>query len=166
MTSASLNKGLVLAVHPTSRGFGWVLFEGPLSAVDWGMASSKRGRNSRLVARFERLLTRYEPSVVVLEEFEGRRGRVDRIQRLCRSFVHLAACAGCETPVLRRALVQAVFVTAGAVTRYEIAQVIASRVPALAAKKPRKRAIWESESPRQSLFDAAALATAYFSLLQ
>ena len=164
MTAANSNKGLVLAVHPTARGFGWVLFESPLSIVDWGMASTSRQRNARLIARFERLLAKYEPSVVVFEEFEGRRPRVDRIQRLCRTLIHLAACAGCETPVYRRTVVQAVFVTAGAVSRYEIAEVIANRIPMLALKRPRRRRNWQNEDPRQSLFDAAALATTHFAL--
>jgi len=53
--------GLVLAVHPTSRGFGWVLFENPLAPVDWGLATVKAKRSARCLARFEKLLNRYEP---------------------------------------------------------------------------------------------------------
>jgi hypothetical protein len=157
-------KGLVLAVHPTSRGFGWVLFESPLSPIDWGNASAKKGRNARLSARFERLLNRYEPSALVLEEFEGRDGRAERIQQLCRQFIHLAACRGMETPVYRRNAIRTVFASVGASTRYEIAQVIAQQVDALSHRLPRKRKPWESEDPRQSLFDAAALAMTYFAV--
>ena len=157
-------KGLVLAVHPTTRGFGWVLFEGPLAPVDWGMASSPRASNAKLIARFERLLARYEPSVLVLEEFEGGT-RVDRIQRLCRSMIHLAACKGAETPVYRRNAVRTVFGSVGARTRYEIAQTIAQHIDALSHLKPRRRMrLWENPDRRQSLFDAAALALTYFAL--
>ncbi len=157
-------RGLVLAVHPTSRGFGWVLFESPLSPVDWGIASAKHGRNARLSARFERLLKRYEPAVLVLEEFEGRPGRVDRIQRLCRQLIHLAACKGMETPVYQRAVIRTVFASVGAGTRYEIAQVIAQQLDAFSHRMPRKRRVWENEDPQQSLFDAAALALTYFAV--
>lgn len=158
-------KGLVLAVHPTSRGFGWVLFESALSPVDWGIASAKEGRNEKLLRRFERLLNRYEPSVLVLEEFEGNSARrVDRIQRLCRAMVHVGACRGMDTPVYSRVLIQTVFSSVGARTRYEIAEVIRQQVDALSHRMPRKRKPWVSEDPRQSLFDAAALAMAYFAM--
>jgi hypothetical protein len=156
-------KGLVLAVHPTTRGFGWVLFESPLAPVDWGIASSKRASNARLAARFERLLKRYDPSVLVLEEFEGG-VRVDRIQRLCRSMIHLAACKGMDTPVYRRNAIRTVFASVGASTRYEIAQVIAQHLEAFSHKMPRRRRVWENPDPRQSLFDAAALALTYFAV--
>ena len=156
-------KGLVLAVHPTSRGFGWVLFEGPLAPVDWGIAGSKRANNARLVSRFERILKRYEPAVLVLEEFEGA-VRVDRIQRLCRSMIHLAACKGMDTPVYRRNAIHTVFASVGARTRQEIAQVIAQQVDAFSHLTPRRRRVWENPDPRRSLFDAAALALTYFAI--
>ena len=161
----AIQLGLVLAVHPTARGFGWALFESPMAPVDWGIASAKTGRNARLAARFERLLERYEPAVLVLEEFEGRAGRADRIQMLCRQFIHLAACKGMETPVYQRAVIRTVFASVGASTRFEIAQVIATTLDAFSHRLPRKRRPWESADPRQSLFDAAALAMTYFGLL-
>ncbi|HEX3810310.1 MAG TPA: hypothetical protein VHW02_11500 [Rhizomicrobium sp.] len=157
-------KGLVLAVHPTARGFGWVLFESPLSPIDWGMASAKQGRNARLISRFERLLRRYEPAVLVLEEFEHGARRIDRVQRLCRSIIHLAACAGMETPVFSRAVVRTCFSSVGAATRYDIAQLVAQHVEPFRLWLPKKRKAWESENPRQSLFDAAALAMTYFAI--
>ncbi len=163
--AATKQKGLVLAVHPTSRGFGWVLFEGPLAPVDWGLASAKKGRNARLMARFERLLKRYEPAVLVLEEFDGSiTKRVDRIQHLCRAMIHLAASKGLETPVYRRAVINTCFASIGAVTRFEVAQAIAQHIDAFSHRLPRKRRPWDREDPRQSLFDAAALALTYFAV--
>jgi hypothetical protein len=158
------HRGLVLAVHPTARGFGWVLFESPLSVVDWGMASAKQGRNARLAARFERLIGRYDPAILVLEAFEGHDGRADRIQRLCRLMLHLAASKGIEPIIYQRAVIRTVFANLGAKTRFEIAQVIAQHIDALSHRLPKKRKPWESEQPRQSLFDAAALAITYFAV--
>jgi len=157
--------GFILAVHPTSRGFGWALFESPLSVVDWGMAHAKQGRNEKLLRRFERLLSRYEPPVVVLEEFEGGAcRRADRIQLLCRNMVHLAACRGMETSVYRKSTVQAVFASVGASTRHEIALAIAQRIEAFSHRIPSDRKPWVAEDPRQSLFDAAALALTHFAV--
>ena len=162
MNAAAWNyKGLVLAVHPTARGFGWILFERPLSPVDWGIASAKKGRNSRLSARFERLLGRHEPAVLVLEEFDR---RAERIQMLCRQFVHLAAVRGMDTPIYRKNVIRTVFASIGATTRFEIAHVIAQHLDAFNHRMPKKRRPWESEDPRQSLFDAAALAITYFAV--
>ncbi|HWT99816.1 MAG TPA: hypothetical protein VN229_19430 [Terriglobales bacterium] len=157
-------KGLVLAVHPTAKGFGWVVFESPLSAVDWGIASAKQGRNARLQARFARLLERYEPSAVVLEAFEPPSLRAERIRHLCRSMLHLAACKGADTPVYPRSVIRTVFASVGAVTRFETAQVIARHIDAFSHRLPEKRKPWQGEDPRQSLFDAAALALTYFAV--
>jgi hypothetical protein len=164
MSTPLAYKGLVLAVHPSSRGFGWVLFESPLSAVDWGIASAKTGRNARLAKRFERLLKRYDPAVLVLEDFETGTSRSERVKMLCRQFVHLAAGNGMDTPVYRRSAVRTVFASVGASTRYEIAQVVAQHIEAMNHRMPRKRKPWQSEDPRQSLFDAAALAMTYFAV--
>lgn len=158
-------QGPVIAVHPTSRGFGWVVFEGREAPVDWGSASAKPRRNARLMARFERLLNRYTPSALVLEAFEGpTTRRVDRIQRLCRAMMHLAASRGMETPVYTREVVRTCFASVGAVTRYEIAQCIAQHIPVFRRRLPRERKPWMNEDSRQSLFDAAALAVTYFTV--
>jgi hypothetical protein len=158
------NKGLVLAVHPTSRGFGWVLFEGPLAPVDWGMSAAKKGRDGRLLNRFARLLDRYEPAVLVLEEFEGRVQRAAHIQQLCRFIIHLASSRGMDTPVFSRAAVQGCFATLGASNRFEIAQVIAEHIDAFSHRMPKPRSGGDGEDRRQALFDAAALALTYFAV--
>lgn len=163
MRDATIGKSLVLAVHPTSRGFGWVLFKGPLKPTDWGMASARKGRNAKLFKRFERILNRHKPQTLVLESFaEGGTARVDRIQDFCREIRHIGACMGIETRVYRRNTVQRTFASTGAVTRFEIAGVIAERIDALNHRLPPKRKRWMSQDPRQSLFDAAALAITYF----
>ena len=166
MSAALRDKGCVLAVHPTARGFGWVIFESPLSPIDWGNASAKTGRHAKLLARFERILKRYDPAILVIEQFEGSgAARADRIQDLCRSMVHLAACKGMETPIYSRAVIRTVFTSIGASTRYETAQAIAQRIDAFSHRMPRYRKPWLPEDPRQSLFDAAALALTYFAVM-
>lgn len=157
--------GLVLALHPTSRGFGWVLFESPLAPVDWGMASAKSGRNAKLLARFERLLNRYQPCVVVLEEYERETSqRRERIRLLCRSMQHLTLTRGIGVKVYRRSAVQACFGTIGAKTRYEIALAVAQHIEVFRKRLPPEPKVWIGEDARHALFDAAALAITYFAL--
>jgi hypothetical protein len=160
MTATPIDKGLVLAVHPTTRGFGWILFEGPLAPVDWGIAFGRKG-NERLVKRYQRLLSRYEPSVLVLEEFDSGNTRAERLNRL---MVHMAKCQNMEVQPFKRSAVQAVFGTVGARTRYEIAEVIRQQIAAFSHRMPRKRSLLVPKDPKQALFDAAAVATTYFAV--
>ncbi len=72
---------LVLAIHPTTTGFGWVVFEGPNAPVDWGIATAGSDKNESSLAKVERLLASFHPNVLVLEEFEG--GLTRRHTRIC-----------------------------------------------------------------------------------
>lgn len=136
--------------------------DGPLSPLDWGVASAKVGRNARLTARFERLIERYQPCALILEAFDGPvRPRSPRTQDLCRTMIHLAAIRGMETPVLPRHVVQDHFARFGARTRFETAQFIGQQIDALHPRLPRERRPWMPQDSRQALFDAAALAITY-----
>ena len=152
---------VVLAVHPTSKGFGWIVFRGSGTPIDWGLASAKSRRPARLEARFRRILERHEPALLVLEAFEDT-SRVDRIKAFCREIRHLAECRGTKVCVLSAYTVQEHFARSGGTTRYEIARAIANHLDALTHRLPPKRRAWMSQDPRRSLFDAAALAITYF----
>lgn len=167
MTSTSLDfphhPSLVLAVQPTSNGFGWVLFENTHTAVAWSLVHARAGRDGHLIKRFVRLLDRYAPVVLVLEAFEnGVSRRGPRIRDLCRAMVHEASVRRIETPIFDREAVQMVFAQCGASTRDEIARVIVAHTNAFGHRLPKPRKPWMSEDPRRSLFDAAALAITYF----
>jgi len=165
MKAAPALQGLVFAVHPYTRGFGWVLFESPLAPADWGIFEAKKDRYARCLARIEQILDRYEPSVLVLEQFDRRPARRGaRIKALCAAMLHLAANRGAETSVYNRAVIRTCFASVGARTRYEIAKVIALHVQALRRHLPPVRKAWQSEDSRQCLFDAAALAMTHFAV--
>jgi Holliday junction resolvasome RuvABC endonuclease subunit len=153
----------VLAVHPTSRGFGWVLFDGPFSPVDWGTASARPNRSARLLARFKRLVARYEPAVLVIEDFEQPSAkRSERVRDLCRSMLDLAAQSGVRSKIYPKHVVHAYFGGAPAATRHQIAEAIATQIDDFSHRLPKKRKPWDAEDPRQSLFDAAALAIVHY----
>lgn len=163
--NARHKQGLVLAVHPTSRGFGWVLFESPLVPVDWGLASLKAKRSARSLARFERLLDRYDPKVVVFEQFnEHPARRAKRIQELYRRMIALAGGRGIYTPIYSRETIRECFESSGARTRHDIALSIAEQIEVFRRRLPRERKRWDGEDVRQSLFDAVALALTYFAV--
>jgi Holliday junction resolvasome RuvABC endonuclease subunit len=158
-------QGLVLAVHPTSRGFGWVIFENALSPVDWGLATVKARRTTRSLARFERLLNRYEPVTVVFEQFSEKPAkRADRIRELCEEMIALASTRDIDTPIYDRDTIRHCFKATGARTRREVALSIAEQIEAFRHRLPRKRKRWNSEDVRQSLFDAVALVLTHFAV--
>lgn len=165
MSSASARRLLTIAIHPTARGFGWVAFEGPFTPFDWGTVEARRDKNRKCLERVERLFERLQPSTLVLEAFDKRNSvRTDRIARLCRAMVALAADHSMEVVIFTRRDIQVCFRPVGAATRQEIAEAIARHVPALQHHLPSKRRAWDSEHKRMPIFSAAALVLTHFRL--
>lgn len=155
---------LVLALQPSSRGLAYVLFEGSLSPVAWEIKDIRGpGRLSQTFQAAVDLIARYEPDVLVIEDklaspLEQLRTR-KRFQRMIGKYAQGRAL---DVYAYSRADVRACFADAGAITRREIAQVIAAQIHAFRRVPPR-RSWWKAEPRRLFLFDAAALAMTYFS---
>jgi Holliday junction resolvasome RuvABC endonuclease subunit len=163
MKPQAWSQGLIMAVHPYARGFGWVLFEKPRYLANWGIVEIKKDRNARCLARIDQILRRYEPSVIALEQFDGRPARRSaRVKDLCIGIAELAANRKVANPIYSRATVRACFSGNAKETRYAIAQIIAMQFPELRRYLPPSRRAWQSEDCRQCLFDAAALAVTHF----
>jgi len=161
-TAIALSSGLVLAVYPTARGFAWVIFESPQKPVAWSLVHARTGRGDHLVRRFARILDRYAPGTVVLEDFEKTSRRSARIRHLCQEMAHEAMIRGMETPVFDNDAVRMVFAKYGAMTRAAITRVIADMIEDFRHRMPRPQQTGNSEDVRQSLFDATALVLTYF----
>jgi hypothetical protein len=158
---------LVLAVHPNVRGLAYVLCEGPLAPVDWGMRRALGPqKNTFVLDHVRRLVDHWQPDLLIIEDCLGAGSRKrDRIRRLHRLIRNYAEGQALETSAFSRQDVRKCFDVVGAQTRYEIATAIAARVPAFSTRLPRQRTKpWENEDQRLMLFDAAALALTYFCL--
>lgn len=162
----SPDKGLVLAVHPTSHGFGWILFEGPLAPVTWSIASARGAhRDQRCVKRFKELLDRYQPYALILESYSARDSRRrDRIRNLAQIMRGLATSRDMDVLVYGREEIGAALTGDAGATRHAIAQAVAVRMPFLEPALPKPRKLWDSEHWRQPLFDAAALGITHYML--
>ena len=159
-----LHQNLVLSIYPTSRGYAFVLFEGPLSPYDWGVKEiRKKQKNERTLESIQELIERHRPEYLVIEDHteKGSR-RSSRIRRLYRMLIHLAESEQVEVFRYSQNAVRTCFESVGARTKYEIAKAIALQIPAFTHRLPRLRKIWMSEDPRQSLFDAAALGMVFY----
>ena len=157
---------LVAAIHLNSRGFGFVLFEGPLAPLDWGAAEA-RGKEKRetLLARVDALFARYQPNLIVLQDLSERgTHRPHRIRHLNEAIVEIAERYGFPVLFFSRAEVRQSFAYIGAVTKDTIAAAIAKHIPAFERFLPPPRKLWNSEDARMGIFDAAALALTFFQL--
>lgn len=154
----------VLSVYPTSRGLAFVIFEGSESPYDWGVTEVKGpNKNKRTLSLIKKLLVRYRPDVLVVEDTSAAGSRRSmRVRRLHRLIAHLAATEHVDLHRYTRSDIVSCFSTIGALTKHEIAQAIAKHIPAFVHRIPRPRKPWMSEDPRQSLFDAAALGITHF----
>ena len=158
-----------LAIFPSREGFGWTVFDGPVSPVDWGvsMAARKAGtpdeKNARVMKRVESLMKEYRPGAVALEAFEGAGTRRSmRIKRFCRSVVALAAVHGIQVRVIHRDQIARCFASSRAKTRHAVATVVASFLPEIRRRLPQKRRAWDTEFPDMALFNAAALLLVHY----
>jgi Holliday junction resolvasome RuvABC endonuclease subunit len=155
----------VLAIHPTSHGFGWIAFESVSAPYDWGQVDAKTDKNAICLRSVETLIARFQPEALVLEAFESRNSsRSDRIARLCRAIVCLADDRGVEPAIYTLGDVRACFAGVGAWTRDEIAAAVARHVELLRNWLPKRRKPWESEHRRLAVYSAAALAITHYRL--
>ena len=165
MTAARPRPPRTFAVHPTARGFGWVAFEGHLTPYDWGLVGTKADKNMTCLRKVDALIARFLPDTLVLEAFERHDSvRHDRITRLCRSIVSLAADRGVDVAIYTREQIRACFASVGAKSRHEIAQAVVRHVDALRNWLPQARKPWDSEHRRLAVFAAAALVLTHHQL--
>jgi hypothetical protein len=154
----------VLAIDPTTKGFAYVIFEGPEFLLEWGLSQARAdAKNAKCVRGIEKLLARYSPDVVILEDYEGAGShRRPRVRALIRSIEGLARRRGIRERSFSRRDIRRAFDILASPTKHSIATELAKRYPELAPRLPSVRKCYESEDERTNLFDAASLALTYF----
>src|SRR2546422_7703035 len=81
----------VLAIDPSTRGFGFAVLEGPNRLIDWGVKETKTNKNARTLKLVEDLIDGYLPNVIVVEDYAGKGSRrCRRIQGLINDISKLA----------------------------------------------------------------------------
>jgi hypothetical protein len=158
-----------MAIFPSVVGFGWIVFDGPLSPYRWQVSTvaarerTSAEKNARCLKRIEQLLREHRPSVLVLEQFEGGSSRRwNRIQALCRAIISLAAVEGIPVRVLTREEIARCFPNLPMHTRESTAERTALCLKEIRARLPAKRKIWEGENANAALMNAAALLIAHY----
>jgi hypothetical protein len=151
----------ILAIAPSTRGFGFALVEGLNTLADWGVKSVDGDKNAGAVARVKAMIVHYGPDIVVLEDASAKSvRRARRIRELTKRILAMSKSQDVSVILLKREQVRRVFFGDGQGTKYALAQILAERFPELGVRLPPKRRPWMSEDSRMGIFEAAALALA------
>lgn len=163
MSSAPLADKRILAIDPTPRGFGYVVFEGSERLVDWGTRNVRAQKNRESIRAVSELLNLYRPQLLVLEDVNARRSR--RRKRVCDLLAALELHGRERGLTVRRISsyrVKQIFLARGIRNKHQVARFIAARFPELERYLPPERKPWMSEDPKTAIFDAAALVLVIF----
>lgn len=153
----------IFSLDPTTKGFGYAVFELPFRLVEWGLAHIAGDKYAGAVSRFEKLLDRFRPDVVVLEDATAPGSRRNpRVRRLIDTLVKVARDRRVKVAtVARRAMLEHFAPDGERATKHSVARRLAEFFPELAPHLPPPRRPWQSQDERTAIFDALALAVTY-----
>src|ERR1035438_8249467 len=81
----------ILAIAPSTRGFGYAVLEGHKQLVDWGVKSVEGNKNAGSIKKVEEMIAHYNPQVMVFEDTATKESRrCPRIQALTKRLVAVA----------------------------------------------------------------------------
>lgn len=156
---------LALAIDPTSRGFGYALFEGPRIPLDWGTTEIRSEQNEISLQRVKKLICFYQPEVLILEDCSKEQSRrCDRIKSLLGQIEKFSQNQKIPVVKYSSGRIKEVFSFFDIHTKHQIAQKICEWLPELTPRIPPKRKPWMSEDRRMGIFDAVALILTYYYL--
>ena len=166
--SASLQEAKrVLAIDPTSKGFGFAVLEGPVVLIDWGVKHASGDQNRKCLEQAAKLIARYQPEVLVVEDTRAKGSR--RRSRACELIANLLALASAQDLRIcrvSRRKVQLSFSKSGSATKRQVAVALTERFSELEPHLPPMRKPWMSEDERMSIFDAVAFGYASYESLR
>lgn len=160
------NRERILALHATTRGFAYCIFDGPGDLTDWGIKHVPKGeKNRNCTLAIEHLIVRFDPHAIIFEDTDEIGGkRSARVRHLYRDVERLADRASLDTYSYPWQVVFDVFKDGKPQTRHDLAKMIAVILPAIKKRLPPKRKPWLPMDPRQALFDAAALGITHYAV--
>jgi hypothetical protein len=152
----------VLAVDPYSRGVGFAVLEGPERLIDWGLRTTGRADNAKAARVIDRLIDRFRPDVLALENWESAGSR--RCVRVKMLLDRIAADEGRRVLVrfIARRDIRAIGPLPQTGTKRGRTCFLAERFPELRPFLPPVRKLWMPEDDRMAIFDAVGFAAACF----
>ena len=160
----SHNHQMVIALFPRTYGFGYAIFDGPLDPLDWGLNRPrnllKRQENLR---RIKELVEFYQPDQIVIDAGpKSGTKEHNRTNALIKDILNFAKNSGIAAHTYTPDRVKAAFQNLKPNTKYERAKRIVEWLPVLSSRLPRKHKPWMREDYRLGIFEAIALALAFY----
>src|SRR5215470_1493463 len=91
MSRAYTKAKRVLAIDPSTRGFGFAILEGPNRLIDWGVKETKTDKKRRSLQQIDDLIEQYQPNMIVVEDYAAKGSRrCDRVRELIHEISKLA----------------------------------------------------------------------------
>jgi hypothetical protein len=150
----------ILAISPSSRGFGYAVLEGDQFLVDWGVRNVGSEKNNQTLLKTDELISKYDPHVLALQDHsapDSKRRR--RIRDLGASLETLARNRDVRVDRCSIARINQSLGNGGRGTKQHRAEIIATLFPdELGTRLPPKRRPWMTEHYRMDIFDAIGLA--------
>ena len=117
-------------------------------------------KNVKSFTWVEKLIARYQPGVLVLQDVAAKDSRrAPRIKLLHRQIVKLAGKQKIQVKLVSAKQVRSLLLGNPKGTKQEMAELLAKQFPdELASRLPPKRKPWKSEDVRMDIFDGVALA--------
>ncbi len=152
----------VLALDLRPRSIGFVVFEGPDRLLDWGVRSlcSLSGGRVNASERFVPLLHEFQPSVILLNSKLWKRKETSAQLASILGAIRVEGKDRIGVRLISPKQIRQMFPESR--NKDDLASRVAARFPDLAWKLPPRRKLWQREHYRMSIFDAAALALAYY----
>ena len=139
--------------------------DSPRKLVDFGAVRINPISNKKVLERIKRSVDYFRPSIVILLDPEGKHSRAgNRVRKLIAQIMAYAKEEKLPVVQYSRDQIKDVFEQFGAVTKYDISQVLLKEFKELESKTPKKRELWTSEDRNMVVFDALSLAMTWFYL--
>ncbi|HZK68586.1 MAG TPA: hypothetical protein VFC36_03215 [Paludibacter sp.] len=150
-----MNDERMIAIHPNTMGFGYVILNEKGEILDYGIVSIRPVQNDRCLARIKEIVCYYQPEILILEDSKNS-NKSERIKKLIE---RICDCGKDKFKIYQysREQIRDTFNLFGTRNKYEISKKISEAYPQLKSKLPDKRKPWEPENYYQGIFDALAL---------
>ncbi len=159
--------GLTMAIYPNSIGFGYAIVKSPREPIACSVVRVLPIDNKKCLDRIKKFINKYQPTLIILQELEGKYShKSPRVKLLLRSIRLLANYLKIPVTLYAREEIRLVFGSfkGAPKSKFEIAQKIGVFLPHFRHRLPKKRKEWDAEDYNMGLFDALSLMITHFDL--
>lgn len=149
----------VLAIAPSSKGYGYAILEEPFKLVDWGVKTVSGNWKVQALIKVTEMVEHYEPHLIALSDISDEHGRRSKRTQLILDIAKFAQQRKLEVQFAGKEEVKEFFFAGRPATKHQLAVLLSAHFPdELGTRTPPKREPWMSEDYRMVIFTAVSLA--------